>query len=267
MGSPPMPFCVPVLAISCQCCAQSPLIPFEMPTRSGAEYQPFQVLNVPLPQFRMSDAGGDAPYHAGGAEGGNVPVPVPDFVGGDINPQVANPVVLLPDLAAAQAGGAHEAGASTSSLIARLPKDPLRLPKFRGDNDLACAEDFIFALEMYIASQPALSNFVDDDSVHPEALASLLATIMGCFPPGSVALVWFRTCYRSGLFTSFRAFSDLFLGQFQQSAASLVTLQTKWEDAYQRRAQIHMSITSFCCSCRRRLLASIRLFDLLSLLC
>jgi hypothetical protein len=118
-----------------------------------------------------------------------------------------------------------------------LPKDPLKLMKFRGDNDLSNVDDFLFCIEMYINAYPALACALNEASVRPEPLRSALATIMGCFPAGSVALTWFRNNYRAGCFTSFETFSALFTAQFQHATSDLVTLQTRWEHASQRRGQ------------------------------
>jgi hypothetical protein len=73
--------------------------------------------------------------------------------------------------------------------------------------------------------------------VPPAALSSLLATIKGCFPPGTVAAVWFRSEYRANKFTSFNAFRNLFCAKCEQGASDLVALQGRWEEASQRRNQ------------------------------
>ena len=68
-----------------------------------------------------------------------------------------------------------------------LPKDAIRLSKFKGDNDTSSQENFLFTLEMYFDAQP----HVYDETLNPNALRLRLVVLAGCFPPGSVASVSF----------------------------------------------------------------------------
>jgi hypothetical protein len=119
----------------------------------------------------------------------------------------------------------------------RLPKDQLKLLKFRGDSDLSSVPDFLFNLELYVSALPGFEPLLSDGPIDMRSWRVLLATISGCFPPNTVASTWFRNGYQQGAFTSLHEFIRLFCCHFQQSASDLVSLQNRWEDASQRRNQ------------------------------
>ena len=108
-----------------------------------------------------------------------------------------------------------------------LPKDAAKLSKLKGDADKGTVPDFLFTLSMFFDAQP----HAYDPVCNQHALRMRLVVIMGCFPTGSVALVWFRSMYRQGLFTSCDKILELFTVHFEQSASDLVGLPAKWEDA------------------------------------
>lgn len=168
----------------------------------------------------------EANVNVGGA--GNVALVNPDLAGESGAGNAARNAGTLDCI------GGNVESATTGALVVpnvSLPKDALKLPKFKGDSDLHAVPDFLFQLEVYFDALP--STF----EVHPQALKHRLVVVVGCFPPGSVAAVWFRSLYKSGKFTSYETFCDLFIEQFQRHAADLVSLQTRWEDATQRRNQ------------------------------
>lgn len=167
-----------------------------MPTRSGAQYFPVAMVD-------------DAPV---------------------------DPPADPPAAAAAAGAGAQADAAGTSAELSParlfLPKDALKLPKFKGDTDTDTVEDFLFQLELYFDALPSQYG----DAV-PQALRHRMLILSGCFPAGSVAAVWFRAHYTSQKFTSYTVFRDLFIGQFARHVASIVRLQDNWEAATQRRNQ------------------------------
>jgi hypothetical protein len=112
-----------------------------------------------------------------------------------------------------------------------IPRDAVRFGKFKGDSVTGTLDDFDFALNMYFESQP----HVYDVRYNPSALGVQLIVILGCFPAGSVAAVWFRYMYKQGLFTSYERFLEFLTAHFQLSASALIGLQAKWEDARQLR--------------------------------
>jgi hypothetical protein len=114
-----------------------------------------------------------------------------------------------------------------------LPKDAIKLLKFRGDSDLSTLEDFVFQLELYFDAVPGTYNV----AVNPDALRHRFVVVAGCFPPGSVSAVWFRSLYKAGSFTSWHVFLQLMYEQFSRHTADLVSLQNRWEHASQRRGQ------------------------------
>jgi hypothetical protein len=144
-------------------------------------------------------------------------------------------VVPVEGVEAAAAAGVNPAGAfpPEASRSVTIPRDAVRLGKFKGDTDTGTLDDFVFALNMYFESQP----HVYDIRYNPSALGVQLVVILGCFPAGSVAAVWFRSMYKQGLFTSYERFLELFTAHFQLSASALIGLQAKWEDARQLRNQ------------------------------
>jgi hypothetical protein len=214
------------------------LLSTTMPTRSGASYR---IIMSSSPQVNPSDGTPHSPLaqvDPGLGDAGNPAVP--DHPVGAAN--VAN------GPSTGELAGIHNAGPSSAgrglnaipehgTSLLRLPNESMKLFKFKGDVDLSNASDFIFDLELYIDATPGLSSTMFEREIDSRALKSLLATISGCFPPGSVSAVWFRNAYRLNQFTSFPVFRDLFLAQFQQSASDVVTLQNRWEDAAQRRHQ------------------------------
>ena len=205
-----------------------------MPTRSGLNFRVSAMAdNAELPADAVANAANaavDPPAHQ--------PVdPVADVPAAGDRRDVDISAAVDPGSGVATASGSGpDIPSVRDSEAPRLPKDHLKLTKFRGDSDLANCSDFLFSLELYIDATPSLAGVVSEP-VSARAMSTLLATISGCFPPGSVAAVWFRNSYRQGVFTSFAAFSDLFLEQFQQSTSDLVALQNRWEDASQRRTQ------------------------------
>jgi hypothetical protein len=112
-------------------------------------------------------------------------------------------------------------------------KDVIKLCEFRGVTDLHTVEDFLFQLDLFFDAQSAAF----DPEQCADALRHQLLTIVGCFPIGSVAAVWFRSLHSRGKFISYAEFRRLFVEQFRHEAIDLVTLQTRWEDASQRRTQ------------------------------
>lgn len=124
----------------------------------------------------------------------------------------------------------------THSDLPRLPKDHLNLTQFRGDSDLSHCTDVLFGLVLYIDATPSLAGAVTTPASR-RAMSTPLATILGCFPPESVAAVWFRNAYRQNVFTSLRTFCVLFREQFEQSTSDLVALQNRWQDAHQHKTQ------------------------------
>jgi hypothetical protein len=134
---------------------------------------------------------------------------------------------------AALSAGAIAASGSQPVARLSLPKDALKLLKFKGDNDIDTLEDFLFQLELYFEALPGTYDL----TVQPHALRHRLFIVAGCFPPASVAAVWFRAHYTSNKFTSYAVFRELFIGQFARHVASIVRLQDRWESAAQRRNQ------------------------------
>jgi hypothetical protein len=200
-----------------------------MPTRARTNY---------LPTMSAPDA---PPGALGTGEGLPNAQPAANSVSGD-------------DLDSNVDGSAHQGGAGSAradgdaplplgaiaanpnalvNASASLPKDALRLLKFKGDSDVDTLEDFLFHLELYFEALPGTYDL----SGNPSALRHRLFVISGCFPPASVAAVWFRAHYTSDKFTSYAAFRNAFIGQFACHAASIVRLQDRWESAAQRRNQ------------------------------
>jgi hypothetical protein len=197
-----------------------------MPTRSGAEYLPLlSTMNAePVPDVASDHGEGDL--------GGAQPLPHHDHT----------PIPVTQDaLVGAPAGSgpgtsgaaAPSSGASDPLMRLSLPKDAIKLSKFKGDTDKSTVDDFLFQLQLFFDAQPHTYN----GECCPGALKNRLVVLVGCFPTGSIAAVWFRTMYRRGVFTSYEEFVNLFTAQFQQSASDLVSLQARWEDARQLRNQ------------------------------
>lgn len=213
-----------------------------MPTRQGTDYNFILPMN-PLAEDVIAEAA--AADAAEAAAGANAPAHDVVLAAGDLNPDavglgpaevpVAAPPVAADALPAEPLGAGALTGANTTVPFrgSTLPKDAIRLSKFKGDNDTASQEDFLFNLELFFEAQP----HVYDESLNSNALRLRLVVLAGCFPPGSVASVWFRSLYRRGLLVSYEVFLQLFNEQFQQAASNLVSLQTKWEDARQLRTQ------------------------------
>jgi hypothetical protein len=208
-----------------------------MPLRSGAEYQAI----LPIGMIPAADAAAEmaADLEQGG-DGSNAPVGPDGNLPAPGN-EASDPLVLVPDVSPGQQA-APEFNASAGAMSSHpaialrpvaLPRDSIKLSKFKGDTDSHALDGFLFQLDMYFDAQPSAY----DPEYNPNALRMRLLVIVGCLPAGSVAAIWFQSLYKRHEFTSYEVFVDLFTRQFQHSASDLVGLQNKWEDARQLRNQ------------------------------
>jgi hypothetical protein len=206
-------------------------VPFKMPTRSGIVYHPqseppvMSEVAVEAPENPVFDGAIGPLAPAGDGDDGNASAVDPDDF-----PEVLPPphVVVVP-----AASGAPTSYAAMMDRRPALPKDSIRLLKFKGDSDIATLEDFLFQLDIYFDAVPGTYDY----TVNPNALKHRFVVVVGCFPPGSVAAVWFRSMYKAGKFESWSVFLELLYEKFQRHSANLVSLQNRWGHAAQRRAQ------------------------------
>jgi hypothetical protein len=199
-----------------------------MPTRSGAVYNPQQF--VPLAMSENVPPAGQAPVaaHPPGDQGGDHG---PDAH--DDNIMVAQVLAANPADVVACSDAVGTSHGRMMDVRPSLPKDSIKLLKFKGVSDLSTLEDFLFQLELYFDAMPGTYDF----TVNPNALHHRFVVVVGCFPPGSVSAVWFRSMFKADKFESWHVFLELLYEQFARHAADLVALQNRWEHASQRRAQ------------------------------
>jgi hypothetical protein len=173
----------------------------KIPTRSGAVYN-----SNHLSPSSMSDHGENTPRagvsaNPDGSEGGVVA----DAADGGHGA----PTQVLPNPPHAVSVDANAVNPSVGRMIdfrPSLPKDAIGLLKFRSDADLSTLEDFVFRLELYFDAVPRSYEV----AVNPDALRNqfvvVVVVVAGCFPPGSVSAVWFRSLYKAGIFSSWHVF-------------------------------------------------------------